>query len=189
MSDDMLSALTPPLHCASILQPATTPQVVAFEAWIISGPICLNRFTFDESRKPDLWICVCVLNLSSSAFAFLIEMNFSFESLFAVWSLSPQWFLYFLYLSILSWQYQKYWTILILVLGLLCVRLLVCSYYSSFVLSSPFFSSWRQKDCDVISIERLYLPGVEPGISRWLVGITTATPWMHSPDLMNALTA
>ena len=27
--------------------------------------------------------------------------------------------------------------------------------------------------CDVISIWRLYLPGVEPGISRWLVGIST----------------
>ena len=31
MSDDTLSALTPPLHCAAILQPATSPQVVAFE--------------------------------------------------------------------------------------------------------------------------------------------------------------
>jgi len=30
-NDDMLSALTLPLHCASILQPATIPQVVAFE--------------------------------------------------------------------------------------------------------------------------------------------------------------
>jgi len=32
VSDDTLSALTPPLHCASILQPATSPQVVAFES-------------------------------------------------------------------------------------------------------------------------------------------------------------
>jgi len=32
MSDAMPSALTPPLHCASILQPATPPQVVAFES-------------------------------------------------------------------------------------------------------------------------------------------------------------
>jgi len=32
MSDDMLSALTPLLHCASILQPATPPQVVAVES-------------------------------------------------------------------------------------------------------------------------------------------------------------
>jgi len=32
MSDDTLTALTPPLHCASILQPATPPQVVAFES-------------------------------------------------------------------------------------------------------------------------------------------------------------
>jgi len=30
--DDTLSAVTPPLHCASILQPATPPQVVAFES-------------------------------------------------------------------------------------------------------------------------------------------------------------
>jgi len=29
MSDDTPSALTPPLHCASILQPAAPPQVVA----------------------------------------------------------------------------------------------------------------------------------------------------------------
>jgi len=31
MSDDTPSALTPSLHCASILQPEATPQVVAFE--------------------------------------------------------------------------------------------------------------------------------------------------------------
>ena len=54
MSDVMLSALTPPLHCASILQPATPPQVVAFESLTISAPICLNRFTFAESPKSDL---------------------------------------------------------------------------------------------------------------------------------------
>ena len=32
MSDDTPSALTPPLHCASILQPAAPSQVVAFES-------------------------------------------------------------------------------------------------------------------------------------------------------------
>jgi len=32
ISDDTLSALTPPVHCASIVQPATPPQVVAFES-------------------------------------------------------------------------------------------------------------------------------------------------------------
>ena len=32
MSDDMLSALTPFLYCASILQPAAPSQVVAFES-------------------------------------------------------------------------------------------------------------------------------------------------------------
>jgi len=28
-----------------LLQPTTPPQVVAFESWTISAPICLNRFT------------------------------------------------------------------------------------------------------------------------------------------------
>jgi len=32
MSDDMLSAPTPPLHCACILQTAIPPQVVAFKS-------------------------------------------------------------------------------------------------------------------------------------------------------------
>jgi len=32
MSDATPSALTPPLHCASILQPSTPPQVFAFES-------------------------------------------------------------------------------------------------------------------------------------------------------------
>jgi len=50
MNDDMLSALTPPL----MLQPATSPQIVAFESWTISAPICLNRFTLAESQKPNL---------------------------------------------------------------------------------------------------------------------------------------
>jgi len=54
MSDDTPSALTPPLHCVSILQPTTPPQVVAAESWTISVPICLNHFTFAESQKSDL---------------------------------------------------------------------------------------------------------------------------------------
>jgi len=54
MSDDMPPALTPPLHCASILQPAAPPQVVGFKSWTISAPVCLNRFTFAESQKSDL---------------------------------------------------------------------------------------------------------------------------------------
>jgi len=153
MRDDMLSALTPPLQCAYNLQPVTPPQVVAFESWTISTPICLNLFTFKfaESRKSDLWTCVCVLTFSSSAFVFLIAMNFSFKSLFAIWLLSPQRFHYYFYLSIVSWQYQKYSTILILVLCFLCVTPLVCSSCSNFAPSSPFFSSWWQKDCELFT--------------------------------------
>jgi len=89
-------------------------------------------------------LCAC-FTFSSSAFAFLIEMKFSFKSLFAIWSSSPQRFHYYFFLSIVSWQHQKYWTTLILVLCLLCVTPLVCSSYSSFAPSLPFFSSWRQK--------------------------------------------
>ena len=71
----------------------------------------------------------------------IIIMNFSFKPLFAIWSSSPQRFHYYFFPSIVSWQYQKYSTILILVLCLLCVTPLVCSSYSSFAPSSPFFSS------------------------------------------------
>jgi len=78
-------------------------------------------------------------------------MNFSFKSLFATCSLSPQQFHYYFYLSIVSWQYRKYSTILILVLCLLRVTPLVCSSYSSFAPSSPFFSSWWQKDCELFT--------------------------------------
>jgi len=73
-------------------------------------------------------LCVC-FTFSSSAIGFLIEMNFSFKSLFAIWLLSPQRFQYYFYLNVVSWQYQKYWTILIPVLCLLCVTPLVCSSY------------------------------------------------------------
>jgi len=89
-----LPPLTLPLHCVSILQPATLSQVVASKSETISVSIRLNRFTLAESRKSDLWTCMCVFTLSS-AFAFLIEMNISCKSLFAIWSLSPQRFHYF----------------------------------------------------------------------------------------------
>ena len=85
---------------------------------------------------------VCVfLPFLSSSYAFLIELNFSLKSLFAIWSLSPQRFHQYFYLSTVSWQYQKYSTILILVVYLLCVTPFVCSSYSSFAPSSSFFSS------------------------------------------------
>jgi len=92
-------------------------------------------------------LCMCVFTFSSSAFAFLIETVFSFKSLFAIWSLSPQRFHCCFFLSTVSWQYQKYSTILIRLLCLLCVMPLFCSSYSSFSPSSPFFTSWWQKDC------------------------------------------
>ena len=51
--------------------------------------------------------------------------------MFAISSLLPQRFHYYLYLGIVSWQYQKYLTILILVLCFLCVTPLVCSSYAA----------------------------------------------------------
>ena len=75
---------------------------------------------------------VCVFYLFPFCLCLLQEMNFSFKTMFALWSIPSQWFHYYFYLSIVSCQYQKYWTILILVLCLLCVTPLVCSFYSSF---------------------------------------------------------
>jgi len=70
MNDDMLSALTPPLPCASILQPATPPQVVAFESW---DHLCSNlsqsfhSCCITETRSLNL--CMCFI-FSCSAFTF-----------------------------------------------------------------------------------------------------------------------
>ena len=76
-----------------------------------------------------------------SALAFLIEMNFSFKSLFAIWSLSPQRFHFYFYLNTVSWQYQEYATILILVLCLLCVTPLVCQAHLTQALPRLHLSS------------------------------------------------
>jgi len=48
-----------------------------------------TKCTLAQPRKPDLWTCVSVLTFFSSAFAFLIEMDFSFEFLFAILLLAP----------------------------------------------------------------------------------------------------
>ena len=63
ISDDILSALCPPLHCASILQPTTPPEVVTIESWTICVPICLNRFTFAASRRPKFLVLCAYLYL------------------------------------------------------------------------------------------------------------------------------
>jgi len=85
----MLSALTPPLHCASIPQPATPPQVVAFESWtILLQFVSIVSLLLNHGNR-SLNLCVCFI-FPSSNFAFLIEINFSFKSLFRIWSLLPQ---------------------------------------------------------------------------------------------------
>jgi len=50
----------------------------------------------------------CLIHLFFFCLYFLIEMNSSFKSLFALLSLSSQRLCYYFYLSIVSWQYQKY---------------------------------------------------------------------------------
>jgi len=108
---------------------------------------------------------MCVFHLFISCLCFLIAMNFSFKSLFAIWSLSLQRLHYYFYFRIVSWHYQKYWTILILVLCLLFVTPLVCSSYSSFAPSPPFFSSWWQRDCELFT-HTLVLQGSPSTSSR-----------------------
>jgi len=136
MSDDTLSALTPPLHCLSCsLQSLLKLSLLSLRPSLLQF-VSIVSFLINHGNP----ICepVCL-----PAFAFLIEMNFSLKSLFAIWSLSPQPFHcdYYFYLNIVSWQCQKYSTILILVLCHLCVTPLGCSFSSCFAPSSPFFSS------------------------------------------------
>jgi len=137
-----LRPCTAPLSCSlqlplklSLLSPG--PSLVQFVSIVLLLLIHGNPF-FEP---------VCFYTFSSSAFALLIlVMKFSFKSLFAIWSLSPQRFCYWFDLSTVSWQYQKCWTILILVQCLLCVMSLICSSYSSFAPSWPFFTSWWHDD-------------------------------------------
>jgi len=56
MSDDTPSALTPPLHCASIWQPA----VVAFESWTIFAPTCLSIVSPLLNHVNPIFESVCV---------------------------------------------------------------------------------------------------------------------------------
>jgi len=54
------------------------------------------------------------------------------------------------------------------------------THWETQMVNALFMCAMTHSCVDVISIWRLYLPGVEPGISRWLVGIPTARPWMLS---------
>jgi len=70
------------------------------------------------------------------------------------------------------------------------LNLCVCFYLFLFCLCfSDTNALHLQVPDDVILIWRLYLPGVEPGISRSSVGITTVTPWRFSSSLMKTFTA
>ena len=87
----------------------------SYRFWVLDH-LCSNLSQlFHLCWITEIWsLHLCVFTFSSSACAFLMEMNFSFKCLFAIWSLSPQRFHYNFYLSIVVWQYKKYSTILIL---------------------------------------------------------------------------
>jgi len=142
-------------HCALALRlyRAACNPFSRCRFWVLDH-LCSNLLqSFHFCWITEMWsLNLCVrFTFSLSAFAFLTEMTFSFKSLFAIDSLSPQRFHYYVFLSIISWQYQKYSTILLLVLCLLCVTQLVCSSYSSSAPSSPFFGSWWKKDCELFT--------------------------------------
>jgi len=104
MSDDTLSAVTPPLHCASILQPVQPVlkfSLLSFRPSLLQF-VSIVSLKFAESRKSDLSTCVCVFTFFLFCLCVLIDMNFSSKSLFAIWSLSPQRFHYYFLLSIVS---------------------------------------------------------------------------------------
>ena len=81
-------------------------------------------------------------------------------------------------LDILSWQYQKYSTTLILVLCLLCVTPLDCSWYSSFAPSPPFLSSWWQKDWKLFTLTLVFF--------MFSLGVIASAP--DDPSLQNVPT-
>ena len=64
MSDDTSSALAPSLHCASILQPATPPQVVAFRGACVSrAPLAdASRLALAGWGRPAWSLCVNLLS-------------------------------------------------------------------------------------------------------------------------------
>jgi len=183
MSPRASSASLPPRRWAMTrhrlsLRPCTAPLSCILQPLLKLSPLSLgpSLLQFVSTVSPLLnhgnliFEPVCVfLTFSSSAFVFLIAMNSSFKSLFAIWSLSPQRFHYYFFLRIVSWQYQKYSTILILVLCLLCITPLVCSSYSSFAPSSsspwPFFSSWWQKDCELLVFTHIPVLQCSPSTS------------------------
>ena len=147
MSDNMLSALTSPLPCACTLHcnPSSNCRFWVLDQFYSN---CVSIVSLLLNHVSPIFESVWLFNLFLFCLCFLMRMNFSrFKSLFAICSLSSQQFHYYLYLS----QFQKYWTILILVLCLLCVTPLVCSSYSNCAPSSPFFSSWWRKDCELFT--------------------------------------
>ena len=75
-----------------ILQPEPPPHVVAFEPWTIAAPFCFEIACPHHSIPPVpvlnwskcLKTCVILCFFPFDALAFLIEINFSFASLFAI---------------------------------------------------------------------------------------------------------
>ena len=147
MSDDMLSANTPLLHCTSILQPAS-PRIVSCESYYcsnLSQPRAIvtpfDSFWFTETRFLNLCVCFCLSYLCFSV-GNKVHIWLFVCSLVVITTSIP-----LLPRPLCSfWHYQKYGTILTLSLCILSVTPLICSSYSSFAPPSPFFSSWWRRD-------------------------------------------
>jgi len=90
---------TAPLSCS--LQPLLTLSLLSLRPSLLQS-VSIVSLLLNQGNS--IFEPVCVF--SSSAFAFLIEINFSFKSLFAIWSLSPQWFHYHFYPSIVYYSFS-----------------------------------------------------------------------------------
>ena len=86
-----LRPCTAPPSCS--LQPFLKLSLLSFRPSLLQSVSIVSPLL--NHGNPIFVTCVCVFTLSSSAFTYLIEMNFSFKSLFAIWSLSPQQFHYY----------------------------------------------------------------------------------------------
>jgi len=117
-ADGSHSALALRLYLATC-NPSSRCQFWVLDHLCFNWSQSFHSCCITETRSLNLSVYII---FSSSAFASLIQINFRYKPQIAIWTLSPQRFHYYFCLLIVSWQSQKYWTILILVLCLLCVK-------------------------------------------------------------------
>jgi len=114
---------------------------------------------FDSGRNPvnSIQCGSEPINLQARVLNYCFQQQKPSKSKFAIWLLSPQRFHSYFYLNIVAWQYQKYSTILILVLCLLCVAPLSCSSYSSVAPSDGLHLSSAADNKMIVSYLHIHL--------------------------------